>query len=43
MSCSEEGGSQLMISNENVFMLYCVCVHRWVQSKGTHDHNVDQM
>ena len=32
-----------MISNENIFMLYCVCVHRWVQSKATHDHDVDQM
>ena len=42
VSGSEEGGSQLMLSNENVFILCCVCVHSWVQ-KGAHDHDVDQM
>jgi len=43
MSGSEEGGGQLVLSNGNVFMLYCVCAYSWVQSKGTHDHDVDQM
>ena len=43
MSVSEEGGSQLVLRNENVFMVCCVCVHSWAQSKGMHDHDVDKM
>jgi hypothetical protein len=43
MSSSEEGGSQLVPSNENFYMLCCICVHIWVQSKGTHDCDADQM
>ena len=43
VSCSEEGGSQMMVSNENVSVLCCVCVRSWVQNKATHDHDVDQM
>jgi hypothetical protein len=40
-SGSEEGGSQVMQNTEN---LCCVMfVHSWVQGKGTHLHDLDQM
>jgi len=41
-SGSEEGGSQVMQNTENFFML-CLFVHRWMQGKGTHHHDLDQM